>query len=129
MTIYQYDAYFFLVAGRTADRPFWLALYKQPYVGDIHARNLYKKNLAASRYDRQASFLYKLTCTNFLYKFLVRVSPTLFWASVLPVTGTSGSRFFRSSLSTALRQTSSHAVSIAAMRLQSITKQTRENEF
>jgi len=34
----------------------------------FHARNLHKKNLAASRYDRHASFL---------YKFLVHVSPAL----------------------------------------------------
>jgi len=30
-------------------------------------RNLHKKNLAASHYDRHASFTYKLTCTSFLY--------------------------------------------------------------
>jgi len=41
----------------------------------FRARNLPKKNLAASRYDRRASFLYKLTCTSFLYKFLARLSP------------------------------------------------------
>jgi len=41
------------------------------------ARNLHKKNLAASCYDRHASFLYELTCTSFVYKFLAHLSPAL----------------------------------------------------
>jgi len=43
------------------------------YAGDRRARNLYKKNLAASRYDRRASFL---------YKFLARLSPALQYCHV-----------------------------------------------
>jgi len=43
----------------------------------FRARNLHKKNLAASRNDRRASFLYKLTRTSFLNKFLACLSPAL----------------------------------------------------
>jgi len=42
----------------------------------LRARNLHKKNLAANRYDRHASFLYKLTCTSYLYKFLLQETCT-----------------------------------------------------